>query len=458
MPDINLLSLKPIRLNSIGTIGFTTPQLMNTLYDLSKILTQNILYITYYEPKSVSEIADMLGLNQNLVEYEVKFLEYSGFLDIIYMQTKSFKYLSNIFISDFPPHISEKLHIIYSKYAKIICEKYISQITNTLSPIPCPLSPKIYIPQNDSNFLLWSLITFACQKKLSHPLSPTPYPLSNYNIKRADGSDCVLFTSVQKDEPLSFKEEMFRFYGGTYTYNTTPSGNTNLYVWHYNSYFDDRRLKWGSVFPSDFINLYYVFKNQINNDEAQQDILHRLSQNGFLIDCVSSSDSPVSLRADTYFTSTFMPPDTPPTFIPPDTPPTFMPPDTPPTFMGGAGGGKSSEFRIPNSEFRTPNMVVTTLSSEELINYLPPVPENILDLQPKLTSEIFDTIKAQYPDRMQDLCYAICQNALNSNDMITRILHQCLVDGVLKPLTDVQRKTVNAIMFSDVLPDLGISN
>lgn len=47
----------------------------DTAYYLSKVITQNIAYAAYHQPRSVNEIAEELGVNPIFAENEVAALE-----------------------------------------------------------------------------------------------------------------------------------------------------------------------------------------------------------------------------------------------------------------------------------------------------------------------------------------------------------------------------------------------
>lgn len=87
------LGTEPIRFVDMGHYGESAGT-RDTAYYLSKVITQNIAYAAYHQPRSVSEIAEELGVNPIFAEDEVAALEEYGFMD----RLKSGKYLTNILI------------------------------------------------------------------------------------------------------------------------------------------------------------------------------------------------------------------------------------------------------------------------------------------------------------------------------------------------------------------------
>ena len=98
------------------------------------------------------------------------------------------------------------------------------------------------------------------------------------------------------------------------------------------------------------------------------------------------------------------------------------------------------------------NMIVTALSQNDFCNMLPAMPETLKSAGKELDAEIYKINKKLYPSHMQDLCRAQSQNCLSNNSVRTRVLEQLTSTGMLKPLTEHQKHSVNTIMFCDVLP------
>lgn len=68
------LGTEPIRFVDMGHYGESAGT-RDTAYYLSKVITQNIAYAAYHQPRSVSEIAEELGINPIFAEDEVAALE-----------------------------------------------------------------------------------------------------------------------------------------------------------------------------------------------------------------------------------------------------------------------------------------------------------------------------------------------------------------------------------------------
>ena len=97
-------------------------------------------------------------------------------------------------------------------------------------------------------------------------------------------------------------------------------------------------------------------------------------------------------------------------------------------------------------------MIVTSLSSEDFLNLLPAISEELKLIRKELGDKMFKIDKMQYPPHMRDLIRTASANSLASPATRTRVLEQLVAKGTLKPLSDIQKHSVNTIMFCDLLP------
>lgn len=85
------LGTEPIRFCNMGHNGCLGNK-GDTSDFLAKVITQNIAYAAYHQPRTINEIAEELGINPIFVEDEVAVLEEYGFMD----KLKGGKYRTNI--------------------------------------------------------------------------------------------------------------------------------------------------------------------------------------------------------------------------------------------------------------------------------------------------------------------------------------------------------------------------
>jgi len=98
------------------------------------------------------------------------------------------------------------------------------------------------------------------------------------------------------------------------------------------------------------------------------------------------------------------------------------------------------------------NMVVVKCKAWEFRESLPTPPKELKQVNAELSEKMFELDKNHYPSHMHELLQLWCGNALADQQLAAYILAQLVEDGVLKPLTDVQKAAVNTIMFCDQLP------
>ena len=403
--NTGLYAMKPVRFSSIEFLGSTGSDWHKFDFNLSKILTQNVLYAAYHEPKTIKEISEFLFVQTDIIEEEIEFLENNGFMD----RLAGNKFLTKILIHDLTADICEERHRIYMKYAKIVCEKYVPLILNSsfykaclvrtppngadginaslrnsqthLSLDSCLLSNSVYTPENDLNFLLWSVITFACSQKFNIP--EINDNLQKYYTKRNDGSENIAYASINNDINLSFNNECYKTFGELIIRYPEQEAK-NLSLWQYNTFYDDR-LETNSRGLSMLYQYFDTYLNSTSRDRMTPRTVESMFYRGLL---------------------------------------------------------------TKHNEKACANLLIIDKSMNEFINILPDFPKEFIQLNHKLAEETFNLCKSQYPSHINDLNYAYFQKAISSSEIITRVLDLLQKDGTLKPLTESQKKTVNMIMFA----------
>ena len=388
-----ILGIKPIKFSMIEFIGDSSSSWITSGYFLSKQIIQNILYAGYHKARTIPEIAEQLGVEINFVADEVYFLEDNGFMDKI----ETDHYLTNILIHDFEKDILEKRNKIYDKYAKIVCEKYVPKLfeyilsINSLQDSDQVNIENIYIPANDLNFFMWTIITLACSEKLNVP---------KYNenvkkqfIKRNDGSEYFVVATLEKnqnDDDIINKH-----------YNTTgdiwmlhyPTDDFRLISWHYNTNFDNRDIDLIYISQYLFEDLYIYIKGNIDDPDFMNKYDGLLETN----------------------------------------------------FIVSKNKVETFENYLP--DINEVNMIVSKISPDELLKSLPNIPDEFYDLNNELYNEIYNLCQSCYPEHLDGLVSAFYQKSLSSCEIVKRVLGYLLQHNTLKPLTDIQKKTVNMIMF-----------
>jgi len=423
---------KFLEMRSIGKLGHQQKFIDMSFY-FNKILSQNIVYLAYRKAKTAIEIANELAVPVVFVEDEINHLVDNNFMT----KLTSSRYLTNVYIMETKNHEQEKrINNLMKKYAKIVCEQYIPEIVCHVSNylyifpnLPLPQSrvfeSNIYVPENDLNFLLWSIISFACVTKLVIPEKNSD--IFNFMVKRRDGGENIAHAVVENGRPSDKIEKrakgLSKEYVDLFIKSNSPKTHP-LTAWQFFSQFDDRDGK----FTDWAHKLYFLLYDYIllNNAETQISNINHLHANG-KIEIDSAQMPSIQSNIDDYINLRSK------------------------GFVENLQITSSSKNTIhPSTDFV--NMVVTTLSERELTDLLPPISKEMIKTGKQFNDEMYNLCKEQIPAQMQNLCRAMNQNNFRKGLFRTYVLENLLNQGVLKPLKKHQKKTVNMILFTDILP------
>ena len=394
-PDKESLHQKQENINLINLDRFSMKGILSPFeIDLSLYLqttfSQNIVYSAYHQAKTTTELAKEFNVAAAFVEDEVSHLVENGLIN----KMPGNKYLTNIYITDTRDKTQEKrIDELFAQYAEILCEKYVQN----LFELPLPLcrerlqpfriidtAKMIYTPQNDINFLMWSLVNFVCYQKLN--IVDRENDLIKHQVKRKDGGDNIPFASVSNGVVTKYETNFdiisISFVNSVYPYK----------VWCFNSYFDKRDINDSNVFAT----LYDFMMGKITKEPQNVDKYIKLIDSELIV----SSDS---------------------------------------------NEAPSSDWQNKDNDYA--NAVITTYSEKDLIDLFPPITEEIKMIGNDFDKMMFKMNKKNFPKHKQDLCRIKNTNCLRSGKMRIHIIENLFKKGLLKPLKENHKKTVNMIMF-----------
>ena len=267
MREKGTLGMNPVKLN-MGMSGRASPDGKGTWSYFTKLISQNIAYAAYHEAKTITEIAEELGVSAAFVEDEVAYLEEYGFMDKI----AGGKYQTNIFITKRTKESQEAKHELYKKYAKIIREKYVPLVFDAMKDYS---SKKIYTPEGDLNFLMWSAVAYSI-RHLFNLKSIDAHDPKHY-VKRKDGGEYVATGVVDNDFEVSYDTEKYGIPN-----NMTRSSNY-MYSWQISSYYDSRDNASNDNKTEDYDYLYEYITGKITKAPIHADKFKRLFDKGYLV-------------------------------------------------------------------------------------------------------------------------------------------------------------------------------
>lgn len=240
------LGLNPIKFSNMGHSG-SPGKLGDTNYFLGRSITQNIAYAAYRKAMSIAEIADELGVSPIFVEDEVSVLEEYGFME----KVSNDRFVTNIYINEFNNESVTKKHKLFEKYAKIIGECYCKELFNLKEKLE---ATGIYYPDEDFNYMLWTVIPYAIKKKLFLTESQKIKSEELY-IARKDGGNYIAFAAIHNVDKLPFEGKYYGVCGDM----TRIDKKFNCHAWQFNTYWC-RRKGWQS-FTAYEAELCYKYKN-----------------------------------------------------------------------------------------------------------------------------------------------------------------------------------------------------
>lgn len=270
MRTIGDLGLNPVQFTNMGHSG--NPGSKGDTADfLAKRLTQNVAYAAYHKPLTIHEIADELGVSPVFVADEVAVLEEYGFMD----KVGSNKYLTNIYITEMTAEHAEEQHTLFEKYAAQVGEQYSSQLLTMKSVFD---ETGVYYPDRDYNTLLWSVLPFAMDQKLSFPENRT-VSHDELSVPRKDGGNYIAFANINKiHQPLSFASKFYNVCGDM----RRQAEIYKLDAWQLDTFWCQREGGWRDNLTSDFISLYKFKEGLLPETEIHLDEYRRLVDKQYL--------------------------------------------------------------------------------------------------------------------------------------------------------------------------------
>jgi len=388
------LGLEPIELVRLGNTGSVGP-MGDTAAFLNSKLRQNIAFAAYFEPKTIEEIAKELNVGIAFVEDEVLYLEEYGFLDLMPGQ----KYRTNIYIECVPFEIVQQVREISLQVTKLICDEYIPEVIALAQNYS---KEKIYVPDGDFNYFLWTLLIMAVTNHMEATLNWDMLRRNYYMVKRKDGGEFVaLATLYQKESEELMKQE---FYCGPMS---VGNNEARAYSWSLSTVFEDREHGWQVNETADYKNLVLFMKGKLPKTEAVLDKYVRLYERGLL----RQKDDRVNV---------------------------IVVKEDP----------QNGLFVQLDKEESGEDVKVDNVGA--LRKFIPQMSPELKGKIEALAVQKINLQKEYMPEHMHKLV-EVYESAKHINPVM--VINELLKRGTLKPLTDDQKKGVMIAVFSDVLPN-----
>lgn len=381
------LSINPIYFSSMGHGGEsgTTGDTSN-MFDTR--LKQNIAYVCYHQPKTLEEISRELGVPQVFIADNLEKLVDFAYIDRL-DNSKNPKYRTNMVISDPNAH---NINEILDKVADFLCEKFYPKAFEDFKN-----DPEHYgfsCSDNDINFMLYSFL-LVCQHRFTSLLDYND--IRRFQVKRPDGGNFIAYAHVANDIDAKNNYRYNPYWEcGYMTRNAwcrTPE-ETQTHDCAFESVMDncrftDRNSDWSDNLNSDWEALTkFIVRGK---DSLSPEEYKRITDKGYIY---GDTVQPVIFKAKL----------------------------------------------APDDE-------TLSYSAVRLLEEKIPLSDEITEFSKKLSEEAFEILKNDYPEHMRPVVKsARCAGIISQVGVLPRCIERLLEKGLLKPLTDVQRKAALAIL------------
>jgi len=388
------LGLEPIKLVHMGNAGTPGPK-GDTEKFLDSKLRQNIAYAAYFEPKTVEEIAKELNVSPVFIEDEIDYLEEWGFLESM----PGAKYRTNIFIQCTPYEVELQRREKDLEIAQIVCDEYIPGLIELAKDYA---KDRVYVPENDLNYFLWSLIPMAVTQYSMGEFDWAALRKNNYMVRRKDGGDYAATATLYQEsvEEILEKENLS---GPMYV----GESEVPVFSWGLSTAFQDREFDWEDNALDDYVVFNMYLKDKLPKTEAVLDKYIRLYERGLL----RQEDDKVNVVV----------------------------------VKEEAENGLFAQME----KYMLSDISAIDFAGH-LRKYIPEMPSEVWKKIDAICDERIRLEKDFFPKHMHK-ALEIFRRAREIN--VIMVMDELLKRGTLKPLTDAQKKGVMIVVYSDKLPE-----
>jgi len=270
---IGKLGIKPIEARSFGH-GGNPGSKGGPEYYLGNKLNLNIVYSVYHNPKTMTEIAEELGVTPVYIEDTVKELEANGFL----VMKEGNRYTTYV---EFNPETysleqQDKRKEKQMEIAEILVREYVPGVRAAIADIK-----DVYIPSGNRELLEAAAIFYAISNKCAIKLEKD---LSQYRIKTLDGGNYIAYVDIpatQRDTDY-VSTKTYPSYWACGDMGRWSEKYPSVYSWSIDSRYCSRSGAWANNLVSDYEYLYEFITGAIEDNYANKEKFERLRKRGFL--------------------------------------------------------------------------------------------------------------------------------------------------------------------------------
>lgn len=270
---IGTLGLKPITACSFSHSG--TPGVNGgPEYYLNDKLNLNIVYSTYFSPRTKEQIAEELGITLVFLEDKISFLEENGFLTRLpgnkYTTYVKFN-LETYALEQEENRLKKELEI-----AEILVKEYVPKVWDAIQDFQ-----EIYIPSGNRQLLLCAATVYGIANKCRIPIKKD---LSKYYIKTTDGGNFIATVNLPSRQSDTEYQPTLQLpsYWACGNMNRQSSKYPSVSSWSIDTRYTSRQGAWQNNCTADYEYLYEIITGRIQKDLVNRDKFYRLRERGYL--------------------------------------------------------------------------------------------------------------------------------------------------------------------------------
>jgi len=270
---IGKLGIKPIEANGFGHSG-NPGRNGATEHYLKNKLNLNIVYSVYYEPKTLSEIAEELGVTPVYIEDTVKELEANGFL--VMKAGNRYTTYVKFNLETYSAEQNDKRLQKELEIARILVNEYVPQVRAAIADIK-----DIYIPGCNRELFEAAAIFYAVANKCNVEIKTD---LSKYYIKTLAGGKFIAYVDIPAipSDPDYIPSQSYPPYWACGNMTRWSEKYPSVYSWSVDTRYSSREGGWGNNYTSDYEYLYEFITGAIEDNPANKEKFSRLRKRRYL--------------------------------------------------------------------------------------------------------------------------------------------------------------------------------
>lgn len=270
---IGKLGIKPIE--AIGFSHSGNPgSNRGTEHYLGNKLNLNIVYSVYHTPKTLTEIAEELGVTPVYIEDTVAELVANGFL----VEQAGKRYTTYVCFNPetYSLELKDKRLQKKMEIAKLLVREYVPQIRAAIEDVK-----DIYIPSGNRELFEAAAIFYAVNNKCN---TASKINFSQYSIKTLAGGNFIAYVDIPatQSDPDYVSPQTFPPYWSCGDMNRWSEKYPSVYAWSVDSRYSSRKGAWKNNRTSDYEYLYEFMTGAIENTPANKEKFDRLKTRGYL--------------------------------------------------------------------------------------------------------------------------------------------------------------------------------